>query len=316
MASPQAAGAAALLGQRGQADRRPEPAGPAAPGDQLDAPGSSTDYQAYEQGNGLIDVDAGLEPAAGRTSRRSTSRRRCRSTRCCPGSSRRRASGTGIYDREGVTAGRQLHPARTRSPARPAAAARRRTRLSWVGNDGTFSSAGVDRAAAEQAGHAHRDGATRPRRASTRRSCNLDDPADAGRRVPDDEHRDRGGARSRAANGYSRRPRAARSAATRRCSYFFAVPAGTPAFKVDFTGGERDSGRRPDPVPAVPPVRRGDRRATRRRTATTRRCCPAGRAAPWRRPTSRTTHEPAGRACGRSPSRRGARRTPSRRRSR
>ncbi len=54
--------------------------------------------------------------------------------------------GTGIYDREGVTAG-QRTPARTRSRARAAGTNPRTFNLSWVGNDGTFSTPGSDHAA-------------------------------------------------------------------------------------------------------------------------------------------------------------------------
>ena len=141
MASPQAAGAAALLVSAAKAGRVPAPARPAAPGDELSARGSSPNYER---------VRAGQRPDHA-CPRRGT---------CCKtnvktvditssvavntvlsGFLATPAVGAGIYDREGVRAGAQRTPGPTRSPAPTGAAGPDATTLSWVGNDGTFSRA-------------------------------------------------------------------------------------------------------------------------------------------------------------------------------
>jgi hypothetical protein len=139
MASPQAAGAAALLVsaavQKG-VSHKPE---------QIRAAFKSSarflgDYQAYEQGNGLIDVKKAwnLLKADIRTTN-ITSSVPVHTTLSdfilpTPG------VGTGIYDREGVKSGdrfvREYTFKRTSGPSHPLT-----YQAKWVGNDGTFSSA-------------------------------------------------------------------------------------------------------------------------------------------------------------------------------
>ena len=94
--------------------------------------------------------------------------------------------GTGIYDREGVTVGspytRTYTITRTNGGSNP-----RTFNLNWVGNDGTFSHAGVD-----HPGEERRDAARRQHQPVCAGAA-LGDPqlrrsGEPGRRVPDDEH--------------------------------------------------------------------------------------------------------------------------------
>ena len=136
--------------------------------------------------------------------------------------------GTGIYDREGVTAGapytRTYTLTRTNGGNNP-----RTFNLSWVGNDGTFSTAGS---------------VTLPKNVATALEVNINaavrralrDPqlrrsVEPGDRVPDDEHGARA-VRVQRGNNYSQ---AVTGSVGRgqQLHYFFRVPAGTPAFKVD-----------------------------------------------------------------------------------
>jgi hypothetical protein len=138
MASPQAAGAAALLvsaAKQKNVSHQP---------DQLRTAMKSTarylkDYQAYEQGNGLIDVKKAwnLLKADIRTTSISSSvpvNTALSPFLATPG------IGQGIYDREGVKSGdrytREYTFKRTTGPSHPMT-----YQAKWVGNDGTFSSA-------------------------------------------------------------------------------------------------------------------------------------------------------------------------------
>ena len=134
MASPQAAGAAALLVSAAeQAGVQHQPA-------QLrQALNSSARflhrYGAYEQGNGLIDVGAAWALLDQRTSRRSTSRRRSRSTRCSISSSPRRASASASTTARAWTPGQPY--TREYTFTRTSGGGGTTTyNLSWVGNDG------------------------------------------------------------------------------------------------------------------------------------------------------------------------------------
>ena len=98
---------------------------------------------------------------------------------------------------------------------------------------------------------------------------------------------------------------AARSAATRRVSYFFHVPAGTPAFKVDLSGPSATPGTGQARFLRFHPYGVGDRHRTRAPSCYS----PPVAAAARRQPDQPHDHEPAGRASGRSRSRRGARPT-------
>ena len=198
-------------------------------------------YGAYEQGNGLIDVGAGVgRPAAaavdaGHHVRRSPVNTVLSGFLATPG------RGVGIYDREGVTAGDSY--TRTYTFTRTSGAAAPVTyKLTWVGNDGTFSLA--------------RDGVARRRTTPSRLPVtgqpsasvgihsavlNLDDPL-----TPGIEYQTLNTVVAAeaftAADSYSQtverhhRPQPARRASSS------AVPAGTPAFKVDITAGGAASG--------------------------------------------------------------------------
>ena len=132
--------------------------------------------------------------------------------------------------------------ARTPSSARAAAGGSKTYNLSWVGNDGTFSSRRLDRAAEERAGHADRH----DQPGDSRRALGDSEPGrpeQRGHRVPDDE-RGRRGRRSSPPPTTTPSRRPARSDRASHSSYFFDVPAGTPAFKVDLSGAERHAGHR------------------------------------------------------------------------
>jgi hypothetical protein len=140
MASPQAAGAAALLvsaAVQRDVSHRPE---------QLRQAMKSSarylkDYQAYEQGNGLIDVKKAWNllkaDIATTTITSSVAVRTALSAEIATPD-----VGTGIYDREGVKAGdsyvREYTFKRTSGRSTP-----QTYQVEWVGNDGTFSSSPV-----------------------------------------------------------------------------------------------------------------------------------------------------------------------------
>ena len=133
--------------QRRQAAERAEAAGAAAAGDQLVRPlPRSARFGAYEQGNGLIERRRRLGPAEDEHQDRRRSPRRCRSTRCSPASSRRRTSARGIHDREGVTPARATRATYTFTRTTGGGGSTTYN-VTWVGNDGTFSSRGLDLAA-------------------------------------------------------------------------------------------------------------------------------------------------------------------------
>lgn len=231
MASPQAAGAGALLVSAAkQAGVQSQPS-------QLrEAMKSSTRflprYGAHEQGNGLIDVGAAwdllrtnLKPV---TISSSVAVHTVLSDfLATPG------KGEGIYDREGVTAGDSY--TRTYTFTRTSGGGGTRTyNLSWVGNDGTFSSPG---SVALPLNSPRTVAVTvHPVTAGVHSAIlNLDDPSTAGiegqtlNTVVAAEQ-------FSAANGYS----IAHSGTIGRnqvTSYFYKVPANTPAFKVDLVGG-------------------------------------------------------------------------------
>ncbi len=226
MASPQAAGAGALLvGAAKAAGFQAQPA-------QLRQALSSTarfisGYGAYEQGNGLIDVGAAyaqlrtnLKPVS--ISSRVPVHTVLSDFLATPG------IGVGIHDREGVTAGEAY--TRTYTFTRTSGGSQAITyQLSWVGNDGTFSApssvslplnkavnvpVGVDPSAGDHSA-----------------ILRLDDPATVGidyetMNVIVVPHL------FTADNGYS--VTISGSVARNQARhYFFRVPAGVPALKVD-----------------------------------------------------------------------------------
>ena len=135
--------------------------------------------------------------------------------------------GSGIYDREGVAG---VPYTRTYTLTRTSGGNNPRTfNLNWVGNDGTFSTAGVDHARAERADDARRR--HQPVVGGHSAILNFDDPASPGVEfqtmntvlVPYEFNEDNNF--SNAISGSVGRGQ--------QLHYFFRVPAGTPAFRVD-----------------------------------------------------------------------------------
>lgn len=232
MASPQAAGAAALLIgaaiQKGVSHRP----------DQLRAAMKSsarflTDYQAYEQGNGLIDVPKAWNLLKNDIKTVSISSKVEVNTvlenfiRPTPG------FGQGIHDREGVKAGdrytREYTFRRTSGPSTPTT-----YKLQWMGNDGTFTSPGTILLPLNS--DVKYRVTVNPRKAGIHSAIlNLDSPLTTGIDyqtmnvvVAAEDFS--------SANGYQ----ISHSGAVGRNdfdSYFVRVPANAPALKVDLQGG-------------------------------------------------------------------------------
>jgi hypothetical protein len=187
--------------------------------------------QVYEQGNGLLDVGAAWNLLE-------TNIKTVGITSSVPvntvisGFLATPGIGQGIYDREGVTVGqsytRQYTFVRTTGGSKAIT-----YNLSWVGNDGTFSSAGA-------VALAHNKPVTlnvtiNPATAGAHAAIlNLDDPATTGidyqtmNVVIVAEQFTAAGNYSVTTSGTVGRNQSR--------SFFYYVPAGTPAFKVDFSG--------------------------------------------------------------------------------
>ena len=236
MASPQAAGAAALLVSAAkQAGVQKQPPSCAQAINSSARCSTRARYGAYEQGNGLINVGAAWDLLKTNIKTVDITLVGAGQHGAQPASWPRPDVGQGIYDREGVTAGPELHARCTPSPA-PAAAAAPTTYNLTLGRQRRHLQLGrLDRAAAE---HRRRtlDGHGQPDR--DRRPLGDAEPGRPGTTGIDYQTMnivDRGRTSSPPATT-TRSRRAARSAATSRRSFFFNVPAGTPAFKVDFDG--------------------------------------------------------------------------------
>ena len=237
MASPQAAGAGALLVSAAkQAGVQSQPV-------QLRQAISSSAryltgrYQAYEQGNGLVNVPAAWDLLK-------TNIKTVAITSSVPvdtilsGFLAQPGYGVGIYDREGVAAGdsytRTYTFVRTNGPG-----VTKTYTVSWVDNDGTFSSAGS--VALPKGKAVSFDVAVHPTTSGVHSAIlNLDDPGTAGvdyrtlnTVVAADPFT--------AAGNYSVTKTGSLGPGQFK-TYFFAVPAGTPAFKVDMTGGGATAG--------------------------------------------------------------------------
>ena len=231
MAAPQTAGGIALLiSAAKQAGVQSQPA-------QLRAALKSTarfihDYQAYEQGNGLIDIIAAWDLLK-------TNLKTVTITSAVPvntilsGFLATPGIGVGIYDREGVAAGdsytRTYTFTRTDGPG-----GTKTYDLTWVGNDGTFSSAGsiaLPKGVAKTLAVSLAPATSGPHSAI----LNLDDPT-----TPGIEYQTMNTViaadRFTAGNNYSV-TKTGSLGPQQKVSYFFHVPAGTPAFKVDLAGG-------------------------------------------------------------------------------
>ena len=231
MASPQAAGAGALLVSAAQqAGVQHQPA-------QLrQAMKSSTRYlagryQAYEQGNGLLNVGAAWDLL--KTNIKTVNIQSSVAVNtilsgflAVPG------FGPGIYDREGVTAGNSY--TRTYTFTRTDGPGGTKTyNLIWVDNDGTFSSASS--IALPKNKPVTLDVSVNPATSGVHSAIlNLDDPGSAGIEyqtmnvvVAADQF---------VGPDYSV-TKSGSLGPGQFHTYFFNVPAGTPAFKVDLIGG-------------------------------------------------------------------------------
>jgi subtilisin family serine protease len=235
MASPQAAGAGALLVSAAkQAGVQKQPA-------QLrQALYSSarylSRYGAYEQGNGLIDVGAAWDVLKQTVKPVSISASVPVST-ILSGFLATAGKGVGIYDREGVAAGDSY--TRTYTFKRTTGAKNVTYNATWVGNDGTFSSAGT---VALPVGTATSYAVTvAPTTAGVHSAIlRLDDPATPGidfatlNTVVAAEQFTAGNNYTVTHSGTIGR--------NQTTSYFFRVPANTPAFKVDLSGPDSSPG--------------------------------------------------------------------------
>ena len=236
MASPQAAGTAAVLVSAMKATNRawtPEQLRTAMLSTARFIPG----YGAYEQGNGLINaVEAWdilrRQPATVEISSAVDVHTVLSDFLATPG------RGVGIFDREGVSVGdsytRTYTFTRTTGPVGPVTYT-----LSWVGNDGTFS-------APRRVTLARGEAVEVPVQVRVRRVgihsavLNLDD-----RRTPGVEYQTMNTVVApyalTAAGGFAQSV-SGTIARNQSKSFFFAVPAGAPAFKVDLAAGGAAAG--------------------------------------------------------------------------
>ena len=233
MASPQAAGGAALLISASQQAKVQH-----LPAQIRQAMNSTADYltgryQAYEQGNGLLNIpDAWLLLSAGKMPTVDISSSVPVNT-VLSGFLATPGVGVGINDREGVEAGDNY--TRTYTFLRSGGPSGKRTyNLVWVDNDGTFSSAGS--IVLQRGKPATLDVDINPTTSGVHSAIlNLDDPGYYGIEyqtmnvvVAADQFT--------AGNNYSVVKSGSLGPGQYK-TYFFNVPAGTPALKVDMTGG-------------------------------------------------------------------------------
>jgi subtilisin family serine protease len=238
MASPQAAGVGALLvsaAKQAGVQSQPAQLRQALVSSARFVPG----YQAYEQGNGLIDtvkawdlLKQNLKPLSITSS--------VPVNTVLSGFLATPGFGTGIYDREGVKAGDSY--TREYTFTRTSGGGGTKTYgLSWVGNDGTFGSPAS--VALPLNTPVKLPVSVNPKSPGIHSAVlNLDDAGTAGvdyqtlnTVVAADEFN--------AANNYSV-TKTGSIARNQSKSFFFRVPAGTPAFKVDMTaGGEAGKGQ-------------------------------------------------------------------------
>lgn len=236
MAAPQAAGAAALLVSAAQ--QSGVQAQPAQLRQAINSSARFIDrYGAYEQGNGLMDVGAAWNVLR-QTVKPVTITSSVEVNTLLSGFLAKPGVGVGIFDREGVSAGdsytREYTFTRTSGGSKAIA-----YELTWVGNDGTFSSAGSVSLPLNKPVTLL---VTVEPEASGIHSAilNLDDPA-----TPGIDHQTLNtvvaAEQFTAANNYTVTNDGAIGRNQTR-SYFFEVPAGTPAFKVDFSGPDGTKG--------------------------------------------------------------------------
>lgn len=244
MASPQAAGAAALLisaAKQAGVQRQPDQLRQALLSSArfLVDPPAATRPQigAYEQGNGLIDVGAAWNLL--RTNIKTVDITSSVAVNTAlSGLLATPGSGQGIFDREGVTAGTSYRRVYTFTRLTGGGGSKPYN-VTWTGNDGTFTSAGSVSLA---------NGAATPFIVNVNPTTagahsavlNLDDPATTGidyqtmNVVIAAEQ-------FNVANNFTATHTGTIGRNQTR-SFFFAVPANTPAFKVDLTGGGTTAG--------------------------------------------------------------------------
>lgn len=230
MASPQAAGAAALLVSAAQ-----QSGVQVQPAQLRQAVNSSARfidrYGAYEQGNGLMDVGAAWDVLQQKV-RPVTITSSVEVDTVLSDFLAEPGVGVGIFDREGVKAGdaytREYTFTRTSGGSKAIS-----YDLRWVGNDGTFASAGSVSLPLNKA--VRLPVTVAPATAGIHSAIlNLDDPA-----TPGVDHQTLNtvvaAEQFTAGNNYTvtKEGTIGRNQTT---SYFFDVPAGTPAFKVDLSG--------------------------------------------------------------------------------
>lgn len=237
MASPQAAGAAALLvsaAKQARVQYQPEQLRKAINSSARFIAG----YGAHEQGNGLFRVGAAWDLLRTNASAVDvTSSVEVHTVLsdflATPG------RGQGIYDREGVKARDSYE--RVYTFTRTSGGGGTKTyNVSWVGNDGTFASAA--KVALPLNSPVTFTVAVHPIAAGVHSAIlNLDDPAIPGIEgqtmntvVAADQFTE--------ANGYTVEKTGSSVGRNQSVSHFFNVPAGTPAFKVDLTGGGAAAG--------------------------------------------------------------------------
>jgi hypothetical protein len=194
-------------------------------------------YQAYEQGNGLINVGAAwnLLKTNIKTTEISSS---VPVNTVLSGFLATPGVGVGIFDREGVTLGQSY--SRTYTLVRTQGGSKAiKFNLSWVGNDGTFGSAGSISLPLNKP--ISLPVTINPSAVGAHSAIlNVDDPKTAGIDfqtmnvvvVPD---------QFSAANNYTV-TKTGTIGRNQSQSFFFRVPAGTPAFKVDMVGGGTTAG--------------------------------------------------------------------------
>jgi subtilisin family serine protease len=241
MASPQAAGAAALLisaAKQTGVQKQPAQLRQALNSTTrvLDGP-AHANIPIFAQGNGLLDVGAAWNLL--RTNVKTTAV--TASVRVDTVLSPFLATpgiGTGIYVREGLHAGESV--VRTYTFVRTSGGAKPVTfNVSWVGNDGTFASAG--RIALPHNKPVDFPVTISPATAGAHSAIlNLDDPSTTGidfqaMNVAVASHR------FVEADGYAVTTNAAIGRAQQQ-RFFFEVPEGAPAFKVDFSGPSAAAG--------------------------------------------------------------------------
>lgn len=241
MASPQAAGGAALLvsaAKQAGVQKQPVQLRQAINSSaRFNGLSDLNRYGAYEIGNGLMDVGAAWNLLK-------TNIKTANITSSVPVNSALSAFlatpgvGVGIYDREGVTAGQSF--SREYTFTRTSSGSKTVTyNISWVGNDGTFNSSGSISLAANKP--TPFTVSINPATSGAHSAIlNLDDPATTGidyqtlnTVVAADQFTP--------ANNYTV-TKSGTIGRNQTTSFFFTVPVGTPAFKVDMVAGGTAAG--------------------------------------------------------------------------